>query len=233
MTTVFFDIDGTLIDAAGAGRQAMVGTLRRQFDIDFDDSQVTFAGRTDRSLVNELLGQHGKVASDAEFDEFLDSFVQALAAALPERPGTVLPGVVNLLEKLSESGHVRLGIITGNLRRAARVKLEHFGLAKYFCSQGEGIVGGFGDRHADRNDVARAAMRELTDLQGAAPTTDVWVVGDTRHDVACGRAVGARVLAVETGSFDRNDLAPSKPDLILSDLTLASEWADSLIGSTS
>ena len=125
---------------------------------------------------------------------------------------------------------MRLGIITGNLRRAAHVKLSHFGLAKYFYADAE-PVGGFGDFEPHRDDVARSALKELSELVGGPPKDRLWVIGDTASDVQCGKAIKAQVLAVETGSFNRDQLQPHGPDLILSDLTHASDWLDSLTGS--
>ena len=228
MVTVFFDIDGTLISTAGAGGQAMVDTLAKQLGCSFDVGSVSFAGRTDRSLVAELLEQHNIEPTNEIFATFCEAFVPRLVSMLSERDGRVLPGVVDVLDKLSACDHIRLGIITGNLRKAAYAKLSHFDLAKYFYADGE-PVGGFGDTEVHRDDVARSALRELSDLVGGSPKDRLWVVGDTASDIQCGQAINAQVVAVETGSFNREQLEPHGPDLILSDLTLAADWLDLLM----
>ena len=228
MVTVFFDIDGTLIDAGGAGGHAMVTTLWEEFGVEVDTGRVSFAGRTDRFLVNELLGHHGIESSAEIFERFRQPFLEKLRDTLPRRDGRVLPGVIHVLEQLSASDQVRLGLITGNLRQASRIKLDHFELSGYFYHDGD-PVGGFGDDHAERDDVARGAMAELTELLGGPPQSDVWVVGDTKRDISCARAIGARVLAVGTGSFSRDELAQHEPDLLCTDLTDAVNWVQSLV----
>ena len=231
MITIFFDIDGTLINTAGAGGHAMVDTLSEQTGLSFDVGSVSFAGRTDRSLVTEFLSQHDVATTDEVFHAFQEAFVVRLATTLHERNGEVLPGAFDVLEILESCDHVRLGIITGNLREAARIKLEHFKLSKFFYSGGDPI-GGFGDVHVERNDVARSALKALEASVGGASSSQPWVVGDTVSDIKCGKAINARVLAVETGSFRREQLLPHGPELVLSDLTHADAWVESIRSAT-
>lgn len=103
---------------------------------------------------------------------------------------------------------MRLGLLTGNVRRGAELKLGHFDLWHYFPA------GGFGDAHEDRDDVARSALAAV----GATADDEVWVIGDTPLDVRCARAVGARVVAVATGWHPLDELAGCRADLALADL---------------
>jgi len=124
---------------------------------------------------------------------------------------------------------VRLALITGNMRKAARMKLEHYQVASYFYGEGDAI-GGFGDDHPDRDDVARAGVTELVErTQEPANPNQIWIIGDTPHDIRCARAINANVVAVETGHFDRDQLAACEPDLILRDLSEADAWLASLV----
>jgi phosphoglycolate phosphatase-like HAD superfamily hydrolase len=126
----------------------------------------------------------------------------------------VLPGVATLLESLRRRGDVLVGLLTGNVRDGARVKLGHFGLFEHF------EVGGYGDRWFDRDDVAREAWAEVRRrLDGAADPARVWVVGDTPLDVRCARAIRANAVAVATGWHTHEELAASGPDLLFADLT--------------
>ena len=225
MITVFFDIDGTLIDTRGAGSQAMTVALNDEFGVPVDSLGVSFSGRTDRSIISDFFRLHGVVDSKAHFDRFCDRFIEWLRVTLPKRQGRVLPGIVDVLNQLTVNKHVRLGLITGNLRRASRLKLDHYRLSKYFYADGE-PVGGFGDHHAERDDVARSAVAELAE-QGADPAR-IWVVGDTTRDIGCARAIGAQVLAVTTGVASRDELEQAEPDLLLDDMTKAAGWVQAL-----
>jgi len=148
----------------------------------------------------------------------LQSYFSLLPTSLREREGNILPGVRKLIEKLSSQDGAFLGLLTGNFAEGARLKLQHYGLHHHFR------MGGFGDEHLDRDDVARQALVELkAHLPEVAPS-DVWVIGDTPSDVKCGRAIGANTVAVATGMFELDQLASTKPDVLLSDLTQAAQW---------
>lgn len=222
--TIFFDIDGTLVDTGGAGSQAMTLALAAEFNVPVDSSsQIVFAGRTDRSLISEHLLAHGLPDTQENFHRYRERFLEVLPQTLAERQGRLLPYVTEVLDRLAEMPAVRLGLITGNMRPAARMKLEHFGVASYFYDMD--APGGFGDEHSDRDDVARAAVAELAEHTGeSVDASQIWIIGDTPNDVRCARAIEANVLVVETGSFDREQLAACDPDLILRDLTEADAW---------
>ena len=145
---------------------------------------------------------------------FFDTYLELLARQLPICEGHVLPGITELLERLESRPHITLGLLTGNLARGAQLKLEHYGLWKYFP------FGAFADDHHDRNElgiVARARALEHTGWQFAPSSVDV--IGDTEHDVACGKAIGARTIAVATGSRPREELAKSEPDFLFDDFS--------------
>ena len=132
--------------------------------------------------------------------------------------------MAELLEYLMPRERVLLGLLTGNVRAGARIKLGHFGLWDYFR------CGGFGDHTFDRDDVARAAFQDVQAHLGKdVDPADVWVIGDTPLDVRCARAIGAKVVAVATGWHPLGELAGCRPDVLLADLTHAAEllerWA--------
>jgi phosphoglycolate phosphatase len=119
-----------------------------------------------------------------------------------------------LLRQLHGRRDVALGLLTGNIRAGARIKLGHFGLFDYFA------FGGFGDHHLDRDDVAREALAEVkARFDGTVAPERIWVVGDTPLDIRCARAIGARAVAVTTGWHSRAELEPHGPDLLLDDLS--------------
>jgi len=118
-----------------------------------------------------------------------------------------------------------LGLITGNVRAGAKLKLEHFGLWHFFR------FGGFGDHHPDRDDIARDAMAAARErLDGTYDPARVWVVGDTPKDVQCARAIGAQAIAVATGVYSMDELLPAEPDVLLEDLSDLQPILDLLSG---
>lgn len=214
MNVGFFDIDGTLLASGGAGRAAMESAFLEEFGLSELQGRVEFSGRTDRSIGGELFRTHGIEESPENWQRFLTAYLHRLPDCLARHQGKVLPGIASLLELLRIQEHVVRGLLTGNLREGARIKLGHYGLAHHF------EFGGYGDHHLDRNDVAREALAELRRLRGNHIRLDrIWVIGDTPLDIRCARAIGAKVAAVATGWHSLEELAAEKPDLLLADLS--------------
>jgi phosphoglycolate phosphatase-like HAD superfamily hydrolase len=110
-----------------------------------------------------------------------------------------------------------LGLLTGNIRLGAELKLRHFGLWEIFH------MGAFADDHEDRNHIAVAALeRGRRVLGNNLQPHEVVVVGDTPFDVRCGKFIGAKVLAVATGGAKPAELEEHKPDWVVEDLTQVS-----------
>ncbi|MBX3444971.1 MAG: haloacid dehalogenase-like hydrolase [Planctomyces sp.] len=214
MRVVLFDIDGTLLLSGGAGQRAMERALEQEFQVTRPTEDIPAAGRTDWAIVADLFRFHGIENSSAHWQRFVAAYLRQLPAALAELDGCVLPGVVALLEQLHPREDVRLGLLTGNLREGAWLKLKHYDIDHYFS------FGAFGDAHHSRDDVAQLAFAECHKLAGSPMDADrVWVIGDTPADVACARAIGANVVAVATGIFSYDELERTRPDCLLHDLS--------------
>jgi phosphoglycolate phosphatase-like HAD superfamily hydrolase len=122
----------------------------------------------------------------------------------------VLDGVEALLPVLAARPDVFLALGTGNLEAGARLKLERSGLNSYFA------IGGFGSDAEDRAEVLRIGVRRAEEKAGRRfDPRDVFVVGDTPHDVAAGRALGAVTVAVGSGHASREELLAAGPDHFL------------------
>ena len=216
MHIVLFDIDGTLINSGGAGTAAFKLAMADQFGVE-KIGDVPFAGRTDRAIVGDLFERHGIDNAPENWQRFVTAYVGALVHVLPTCQGRVLPGVVELLDELDRRDDVIMGLLTGNVREGARLKLTHYDLVDRFP------FGGFGDHHHQRADVAAEALAEAQrHLACSADGHAVYVIGDTPEDISCARAIGATVVAVATGLPDITTLAAAEPDLLLDDLTDAS-----------
>src|SRR6202795_116128 len=209
---LLFDIDGTLIHSGGAGVYALKLTLAERFGIADDLDNIEIAGMTDSGIVVSILKKHRIPTTNENISAFLDSYVHFLSLELPRRDGKLLPGVVELLEKLKPRPHVVLALLTGNISRGAQLKLEHYGVWHFF------EFGAFADDHHDRNQLgpfARARAREKHGREFSGSEIDV--IGDTPRDIECGKTLGARTVAVATGSCSREKLAEHDPDILIDD----------------
>jgi phosphoglycolate phosphatase-like HAD superfamily hydrolase len=211
MHICLFDIDGTLIASGGAGKAALEAALAEEFGITRVIDKLELSGRTDRAIIVDLFRLHVIDDSPENHERLREAYLRQLPRYL--HAGRVLPGVVALLDRLAERSDVAMGLLTGNVRAGAKVKLGYFGLFDYFA------FGGFGDHHLDRDDVARDAWTEVRRrFNGEVQPDRIWVIGDTPLDIRCARAIGARAVAVATGWHSVAELAEHQPDLLLNDL---------------
>jgi phosphoglycolate phosphatase-like HAD superfamily hydrolase len=218
---ILFDVDGTLVDMAGAGRRALTFAIESVFGLDGiaeHARRVRFQGKTDPVILAEIAAEAGIPRRDIEARtaELCAAYVRGLRREL-ERPDPrrrALPGVPELLEHLDRREGVFLGLLTGNLEEGARAKLGVFDLNRFFPD------GGFASDHPDRNEIARLARFKLSRRFGMDfHPREVTVVGDTELDVACARANGYRAVAVDSGWVPREDLVEAEPDALLDSLT--------------
>jgi phosphoglycolate phosphatase-like HAD superfamily hydrolase len=213
---VLFDIDGTLVLTGGAGARAMMRTFEDIFGPRFPDVDVPFAGRTDTWIVGELARRHGYPCDRQSLGRFRDRYLLHLADEILQ-PGPqkgILPGVLALLDTLTRRQDVALGLLTGNFEGGARIKLQHFGLWKYF------VFGAFAEDAADRNGLFVPALSRC-EAHGriAVAAHEVAIVGDTPLDVGVALSAGARSVAVATGSYSKDALHESGADAVLADLS--------------
>jgi phosphoglycolate phosphatase len=210
---LLWDIDGTLINSGAAGLHALVRATKERFGGDGNLDGVEIAGRTDTSIAHQILETYGEPVTDAGMNALLDAYVRLLPEELPRRNGRVLPGIRQLIQGASQQEHITVGLLTGNLRRGAELKLAFYDLWRFFP------FGAFADDHHDRNELGPCAVRRAVEHAGFGfPPEQVDVIGDTGHDIACGKAFGARTVAVATGSWSRERLAALQPDFLFDDL---------------
>jgi phosphoglycolate phosphatase len=214
---VLFDIDGTLIRSGGAGVRAFTLAFSEEFGFEGAD-KLNFCGRTDYSLAREFFNLKGVKPTPALFDRFFDAYLCRLQRLLKESHGSVCPGIVEFMESARALPQPPvIGLLTGNIRRGAEVKLRHYQLWEQF------VFGAFADDSEDRNQIAVAARKRGGDyLRRPLDGSEIVVIGDTPLDVQCGRAIGAKVLAVATGFFSVEQLAQCQPDWAVRDLNQVS-----------
>ena len=198
---LFFDIDGTLLVAPGAGRSAFARAIEEVFDLTVDMRPINFAGATDMGVVTALLETHERSYSRAELSAFFDRLSVHLEANLERRSPELYPGVRFFLEKVSL--YFPMALVTGNARRCAELKLQHTGIDHFFD-----MAGGYGDDDACRIRMTELAMERVGASAG-------YLFGDTPRDIQAAKATGLISVAVATGSYDRASLAECEPDILI------------------
>ncbi len=213
---ILFDIDGTLIHTGGAGGKAMSRAFSDACSVENGFAGIPLQGRTDAMILADAFARHGLGDDAALLDRFRATYYRFLGEELERMApaARVLPGVGHLLERLAGRPSATIGLLTGNYSTAARLKLTHFGIWSQFR------LGAFGEDAGNREGLVAVAIARARE-QGMPPVSpdDVVIVGDTPLDVACGRANGARTIAVATGGTPFEQLLDSGADLVLNDLT--------------
>jgi phosphoglycolate phosphatase-like HAD superfamily hydrolase len=212
---ILFDIDGTLIHTGGAGVKAFARALASEFGVENGTQRLKFAGRTDVSLVREAFTLEGIEPSAENFARFFAAYLRLLRQLILECKGGACPGVLEFYKALQRLPEPPLtGLLTGNIKDGARIKLERYDLWDKFP------FGGFADDHEDRDQIAATALRRGSQAIGRELCgEEVVVIGDTPLDIRCARAIGAKALAVATGGVPLEELEGHRPDWAVADLT--------------
>ena len=224
-TLVLFDIDGTLTrggPAKVAFETAMLETYGTAGAVDSYD----FSGKTDPQIARELLTEAGleDAVIAAGFDPLWDRYISELEAHIGDQPMRLLPGVAHLIEALEAEPDVALGLVTGNIIRGARVKLQSVGLARCFA------VGGYGSDDEIREHLPAIAIERAFEAWGVRfPAKSAVIVGDTHRDVACGKHEGTRTVAVATGRVSRERLDTTGADAVFDDFSDVASVMEALL----
>jgi phosphoglycolate phosphatase-like HAD superfamily hydrolase len=213
-TLLLWDIDGTLILSDGAGERALLAALCDEFGITGTLAGIELGGRTDPWIARQILRAHGLPASPAAIRRYLDAYLAALPAELARARARVLPGIRELLPRVAALPGIAQALLTGNLRRGAEIKLSHHGLWEHFP------FGAFSDDSETRNDLGPHALRRALAHHAVefAPAR-VFVIGDTPHDIACGKIFGAQTIALATGGWSVDELRAHQPTAVFADLS--------------
>lgn len=209
-----FDIDGTLITSGGAGVTSFTEAVR-----DFCGSTaalegINFAGNTDTGIARSVLQAAGMEPTEANIMGLLDAYLSILPHRMGLHEGRLLPGITSLLDTLKRRPDCVLALLTGNLARGAEVKLAHYGVWHHFG------FGAYADDHHVRNELGPVAQARAFEEHGEKFTTDrIYVIGDTPRDIECGKAFGAKTVAVATGHYSCEELASHDPDFLFDDFS--------------
>jgi phosphoglycolate phosphatase-like HAD superfamily hydrolase len=228
---ILFDIDGTLVSAGRVARDSILRALESAYvwkagEEHEDRSRYDFSGKTDPQIVRDLvIDRVGAERCESDLPRALDLYLKELERQL--EPGSVVakPGIAALLSRLAAEPFVTLGLMTGNLERGARLKLEPPDFNRYFP------FGAFGSDSADRYQLPRIAVSRARERTGHVfEGKAIVVVGDSVHDVGCGRSLGVRSVAVATGITSPERLAAENPDALLADCSDTERALEAILG---
>jgi phosphoglycolate phosphatase-like HAD superfamily hydrolase len=210
---LLFDIDGTLLSTHGMPRKAMKRVLERRFNNFTYDDSYNYSGRTDWEIVENLL-DFGKINFLRDYESLKNIFLDFANELEKELRNGLRPhvynGVVRLIQHLHELNECHLGLLTGNIARAAKLKLQAVDLYKFFP------IGAYGDDSKHRNDLADIAINRAKEYHDyKIDKNDTWIIGDSIYDVRCAHANKLHSLAVCTGLTPRKVLERENPEFIV------------------
>ncbi len=214
-----FDIDGTLVDTGGAGMKSLQEANSIAFG--HDGPALDLAGSTDLSIIARIHAHFEVESTPERIAEYFEIYHKRLDWNLTHGgfPGRVYEGASLLLDELTRRNNGAIGLLTGNTATGAACKMRHFGLADYFK------FGAYGCDHADRNRLGPIAL-ERAAIHAGQPfaASKTIVIGDTPKDIDCAHAMGAKCIAVATGSFTTAALSAHGADYVVESLADTLQW---------
>lgn len=214
---ILFDIDGTIILTKGAGRRVLEEAINYVFGRDLDASSIRFSGKTDPQIVREILEANG--IKEPELSEKRSAILERYASnfSIEELMPTleVLPGVKELIALLSANPEIKVGLLTGNLEATSWLKMDAASIDRSLFE-----IGGYGSDSEDRYSIPAIVLAKARNLfQEDLSGDQLVIIGDTEHDIKCGRSISAKSIGVATGHYSYEELKSHEPDLVYSDLS--------------
>ena len=224
-TLLLWDIDGTLVCTDGAGERSLLILIKELYGRELGEKlPVKLAGRTDVSIARDILKFLEIESTPEEERRFRDAYLERLPITLPAGKSKLHPGIAEILEAVHAHAEIHQGLLTGNHEAGAKLKLGHLGIWKYF------EFGAFADDSHIRDELGPFALRRAKEKLGIDfPPERVFIIGDTQHDVACGKAIGAKTIAVATGSFSVAELEACKPTHTFADFADTKAFLDVIL----
>ena len=212
---ILWDIDGTLVAMDRAGERALLVAIRELYQRDLGEKlPMDLRGRTDTSIARDLLAYLGVAGGREEEKRLLLAYLSHMPATMPAGKARVLTGIHDALEAVHAHPEIHQALLTGNLEAGAKLKLSFLDLWKFF------EFGAFADDSYIRDELGPFALRRAKEKLGIDfPPERVYIIGDTPHDVACGKAIGAKTIAVATGAFSVEQLAALNPTHTFADFS--------------
>ncbi|WP_022887389.1 HAD family hydrolase [Glaciibacter superstes] len=212
---VLFDIDETLVHTGGSGARSWAWAFEQLHGVPADIGEHSSAGETDpqvgRATFRAVIGRE---PGNEEMGRLYAKYLWHLSEDIWTSPGyRVLDGADDVLQRLTDASII-LGVVSGAMEGAARMKMEPGKLGRYF------IFGAYGSDSPDRTEAVRLAIEKAERMHGQdLEREDVFVVGDTPHDIESAHAAGATAIGVTTGHYSKEDLEAVGADQVMDSLT--------------
>ncbi len=210
---LLFDVDGTLVERCETHIAAFREAVRKVAGVEWNPD-VSYAGRMDKFIISDVLRKKGfterQIASN--LDAIINEMISYVRENIDRDSFKAIPHVRELLTALKKK--YTLGLLTGNIEKIAELKLGHVGLAGFFS------CGGYGNVTEKRSDLVGIAIKDAEKKTGKKfARNSVFVIGDTPHDIACGKENHVKTLAVCTGPYSRKELEKHSPDFLFDDFS--------------
>jgi phosphoglycolate phosphatase-like HAD superfamily hydrolase len=210
---VLFDVDETLVHTGGAGARSWKAAFDKLYGIPADIGEHSSAGETDPQVARATF--KGVLGRDPSVDELAKLYAQYLLVLADDiwtsKEYRVLPGAEQTLVLLGQGG-VMLGLVSGAMEGAARTKLMPANLNRFF------IFGAYGSDSPDRSELTKLAIDKAARLHDGLTAAEVYVVGDTPHDIEATKAAGAVSVGVASGHYSIEELTATGGKHVLGSL---------------
>lgn len=211
---LLFDIDGTLMRTAGVGKKSFNLAFRKIFGFKDAFENIEMMGRTDPLIVEEALKKFEVEADDDQIEKFRNLYYQILEEMIeePHAGKRLCPGIDFLLNELEDNDNYIPGILTGNWRYSAYLKLRHFEIDGYFKT------GVFADDTPNRDEMVPLAIHRVAEEFNINVSPEkIIVLGDTPRDIHAAKPHGAITIGVATGFHDIQELEEAEADYVFDD----------------
>ncbi|RZP24943.1 MAG: HAD family phosphatase [Candidatus Actinomarinales bacterium] len=204
VTTVVWDLDGTLLDTEALFAKAWQ-LVMKDYDLEIPDKTIkNFAGMDDRIVHAEL----SKKVNLPDFQTTMNMLHNAIRGKLSDKD-LVFNDVVPCLEFLLKK-NITQGCASASPEEMVLEKLTKSNLVGYF----ESIYGGdMVENNKPSPDIYLSTFKQLD-----VKPENVLIVEDSPYGIEAGIRSGARVLAIDRGMFTLDQL--SQADYNLENLDL-------------
>jgi phosphoglycolate phosphatase-like HAD superfamily hydrolase len=221
----FFDIDNTLIQSSSGHMAALLKAIREVYGLETSIDVINHHGMTDPEIITRILAEYEVNLADIEtgLQDCLDCMPIKYSEIVESEKIVMMEGVLNILTQLEQNGII-LGLVTGNLEKIARAKLEKIGINHFFKT------GGFGSDHINRTNLVKIAIQRAEEQFDFGSHRRVFHFGDAPQDMKAGREAGAVPIGVTTGVFTAEQLTSAGAEKVIPDLKDADDILQMLRG---